>query len=325
MDAATLLASLSPADRGVAQESLNFGAKPQDVWNWFQTKAKDPNAIAQGQAQWEQDPNKYGTGSGLVDLIRNGNTGKAFFDLSTDEGAASLKQLKAFDPNAHWDENTGQISYDPTKLPKWTGGSQYLPYLNKGMVNMATDSAAKRVQDPSKIIHDPVYGSYTPNTNLSVSEGDSNKGFMGQLGKYAPSVISAIMSAGYGAAAGPLAGALLSGTLGPNGVGQHLAMGDKMDWGKTAINMGTSALTGWAGGQLGDITKGLTQGLDPWAQSLAKQGVNAGLGAAGKIINGQNVDSGNFATEFAKNYAASLIPGGNTALSAYNMFKQING
>jgi len=249
----------------------------------------------------------------------------------------ALPLLLKYDPNAHVDDR-GELVYDASKLPKmspqmqqvWDQSGGNSGNGNQFQTNFSQMYGGKGVgnaelKDPTQVIHDPIYGDYTYKGNLNQAPGDSTSGFMGQLGKYAPAVITAIMSAGMGAAAGPLLGAVMSGTLGPNGMADKLTQGQPMDWGKTALNMGTSALTGWAGGQLSGLTNGLTSGLDPWAKTLTNQAINAGVGAAGKMVTGGNIDGNQFAKQFGENYLASMIPGGNTALSAYNLYKQING
>ena len=163
-----------------------------------------------------------------------------------------------------------------------------MKYIGNGLSDLSIDSGQNRVQDLSKIIHDPNYGNFTAANNMSVSEGDSTSGAMGQLGKYAPSVIAALMSMGMGAAAGPLIGAALSATIGPGGIGNKLAMGEPIDWGKTAMNAGISAAGGVLGGAGGIVSPDIAnafKAISPYISlgngiyGASKGNAGAGLGA----------------------------------------------
>jgi hypothetical protein len=269
--------SLSSGDQNAWQESLNMGSNNNDIYNWFQAKQANPDAIASAQAAFNADPaNQYGPGklSLLAQYIDPNfrGVGLAFGDDS-EEGNAKMKialqQAKSIDPNAHFD-NQGVLQLDRSKLPAFVGGNQNAQYINKGLSNLIIDSGQKRVQDPTKVIHDPNYGNYTAANNLSVSPGDSNSGFMGQLGKYMPYVTSAIMSAGMGAAAGPLMGAALSGTLGPGGIGNRLAMNEPINWGNVAKNVGMSAAGSLIPGAMGGAMQGLTGSMPSYMGDLLK-------------------------------------------------------
>jgi len=279
----------------------------------------------------------YGGSGPQAGLISNDVFQNNPDDPGSTRGADLLKLAQQYDPNAHIGTGSdgrmeGSLVFDRSKLPTSVMGNLSKFDLGGGKGGNIWDNYAlvdasgkanggAHIKDPTKIIHDPNYGDFVAKNNLDVAPGDSTSGFMGQLGKYAPYAVSAVMSAGLGAGAGPLLGAALMSAGGPGGIIPSMVDGQKPDWKKIGINAATSA----AGGLLGGATNGLTQGLDPWAQSLAKQGLNAGLGAAGSMLNGGKIDGGSFAKNFAENYAASLVPGGNQALAAYNMFKQING
>lgn len=170
-----------------------------------------------------------------------------------DTGATQMRQqqllemAKKYDPGAHMSE-AGQAVWDQSKLPAFAGGDlkQYGGLSN--LVSLSENNAGGRVTDPSRIINDPNYGAWTMRGNVGEAGNDSFGGGIGQMGKYMPYVVSAVMSAGMGAAAGPIIGALMSGTLGPGGVGNQLVMGDKVDWGRIGTNMGIAALGGLASG-----------------------------------------------------------------------------
>jgi len=107
----------------------------------------------------------------------------------------ALDQAKAIDPNASYaDGPGGLLQFDRSKLPAFKGGNENIKYVNQGLTNLWDTGSAGRVKDPSKVLHDPNYGDYTAAGNLSTAPGDSDSGFMGQLGKYMPSAISALMS-----------------------------------------------------------------------------------------------------------------------------------
>jgi hypothetical protein len=158
-----------------------------------------------------------------------------------------------------------------------------------------TGNGGADVNDLSKVIHDPNYGDFVAKQYMGQAAGDSTSGFMGQLGKYAPAAISTIMSMGMGAAAGPLIGGLLSGTLGPGGIGNKLAMGEPVDWGKTATNMGISALGSVLPGMLPDGAAATFKSISPYVNlgrgiyGAAKGNIGSGVGAGitlAQILNG---------------------------------------
>jgi hypothetical protein len=181
----------------------------------------------------EVDPNS----DGYEDYLRD-------YKRKEQHANTVLEQAKAFDPNAHYDER-GQLQFDQTKLPKWKGGDAKSFDKYGGLISLHEDGAKDRVKDPRYIIRDENYGDYTLRGNVNQAESDkAGGGIFGMTEKYMPAIISAIMAAGMGAAVGPAMGGVLSGTLGPNGIANKLAMGDKMDWGNSALKMGSSFIPG---------------------------------------------------------------------------------
>jgi len=207
----------------------------------------------------------------LYDLLNGANFSNSG-DTEADNRATDIFKLaQKYDPNAQIGD-AGNILYDKSKLPQMS--DQLKHYYGNGQgffdnfANLTnagngryTGNGGADVNDISKIIHDPNYGDYVYKGYMGQAPGDSTSGFMGQLGKYAPSVISTIMSAGMGAAAGPLIGGLLSGTIGPGGIGNQLAMGQKVNWGNTARNFGMSALGSMLPGLMGGAVGGLPKGM----------------------------------------------------------------
>jgi len=186
------------------------------------------------------------------------------------EDAITMGQLKRFDPNATIDAN-GNYKFDQSKLPQFMGG-HVNPDASKygGWVKAPIHTGDKgHVLDKNAVYKDPIYGDVTYRQNTFDPSSDGNGGFMGQMEKYMPSIITAIMSAGMGAGAGPLVGSLLSSTLGPGGIGNKLAMHEKINWGNVAKNTGMSLAgsalgsLGSAGGNLGQIGQTI-QSTMPW-------------------------------------------------------------
>lgn len=132
-------------------------------------------------------------------------------DIDADNQATeALRLAQKYDPNAHVGE-AGDIVFDRSLLPKPQaaelqnlgrfskgdkGGGFYDYYaaLTPDGKGGYTGNGGADVNDLSKVIHDPNYGDFVYKGYMGQAEGDSTSGFMGQLGKYAPSVISAIMS-----------------------------------------------------------------------------------------------------------------------------------
>jgi hypothetical protein len=277
------------------RESQAQGLNDSDIYNWFQAKQANPDAVAAGQAAFNADPaNQYGPGklSLIAQYVDPNFRGIAMSagdnsDEGNQQATYALKQAQTIDPNAHFDQQ-GILQFDRSKLPSFSGGNQNAQYINKGLSNLNIDSGQNRVQDLSKVIHDPNYGNYTAASNLSTSPGDSTSGFMGQLGKYAPAAISAIMAAGMGAAAGPLIGGLMSGTLGPNGIADKLTTDQPINWGQTGMNMGIGALGGVLGGAGGLVPSGVSdafKAISPYVNigrgiyGATKGNIGSGVGA----------------------------------------------
>jgi hypothetical protein len=227
--------------------------------------------------------------SSLYDLL-NGASFSNSGDIDADNRANGILELaKKYDPNASVGES-GNIVYDKSKLPQMSDQLKSIYGTGNGFFNnfsnvqndgtgKYTGNGGADVNDKSKIIHDDNYGDYVYKGYMGQAPGDSTSGFMGQMGKYMPSVVSAIMAAGMGVGAGPLMGGLLSSGLGPGGIGNKLAMGEKVDWGNVAKNAGMSVAGGLIGGgipglqgmgtmpkQLGDIMKYI---------NMARQGYGA--------------------------------------------------
>jgi len=252
-------AGLSSDQKDAWRRASIEGASDSDIMNWFDVQKKDPKAIEAGRAALEANPDRYGKADSLIHYLDPNFKGYGYNESETDGRAQwdqsnqnILRQAKAFDPNAALDAS-GQLQMDRSKLPAFAGGNANAKYVGNGLSDLRTNDGTGRVQDPSKVIHDANYGNFTVANNLSTAPGDSDSGFMGQLGKYAPAVISTIMSAGMGAAAGPLLGSLLSAGIGPGGIGNKLAMGEPIDWGKTALNAGIGAAGGILGGAGGIV------------------------------------------------------------------------
>jgi hypothetical protein len=161
----------------------------------------------------------------------------------------AVAQARKYDPNAYQD-GTGKIVYDQSKLPKWNGPQGTNPQNFKSLWSKNDED---RVIDPKYMFRDPHYGNFTYAGNLRQAEGDKSTGFMGQLGKYMPAVISSIMAAGMGAGAGPLMGGLLSSGIGPGGVMDKLVGHQPINWGNIAKSTGMSLLGSQLPGLMGQI------------------------------------------------------------------------
>jgi hypothetical protein len=226
-------AGITDYDQRSSQDSLNQGAKPEDIVNWWKAKKSGApmSAPPDDMSLLLQAP-----------ITMPDSLGDGSFDQQRYDTMQAQQRLRAKYTDANGVFTPPKSMFGGTEIPKG------LAHLNSGR----SDIGGQDINDPSKVIHDPVYGDFIDKRYLGQNPGDSTAGFMGQLGKYAPAAISAIMSMGMGAAAGPLIGAVLSGTIGPGGIAPKLAMGDKVDWGKTALNMGLGvaggALAGGAGG-----------------------------------------------------------------------------
>ena len=250
-----------------------------------------------------------GKSGGWKDAGPGMNAGPMFTnsgDIDADNAATeTLRLAQKYDPNAHVDD-AGQIIFDRSLLPQATapqlqnlgrfnqgdkGGGFYDAYaaLTPDGKGNYTGNGGADVNDLSKVIHDPNYGDVVAKQYMGQAEGDSTSGAMGQLCKYAPAAVAAIMSMGMGAAAGPLIGAAMSGAIGPGGIGDKLAMGEPIDWGKTATNAGISALGGALGSGMGNILpSGVTdayKAISPYISigrgiyGASKGNAGAGLGA----------------------------------------------
>jgi len=172
-------------------------------------------------------------------LFNNGNASfTSSGDIDADNNAlAAFRQAQNYDPNASIDAG-GMIQMDRSKLPKFIGPDPNASYGKQGsndinFSNLFSPIIAGKgvggaeVKDPSKIIHDPNYGDWVAKSDLNPSPGDSTSGFMGQLEKYMPMVVSSIMAAGIGAGAGPALGGLIQGGM---KAGDSLANGGGLNY-----------------------------------------------------------------------------------------------
>jgi hypothetical protein len=164
--------------------------------------------------EWQHNPDEWGKASSLVRFLDP--SFKGFGYNQSEIGGREqwdkynedlLRQAKAFDPNASLDSE-GQLQMDRSKLPAFAGGNQNVKYIGNGLTDLRTDNASGRVQDPDKVIRDTNYGNFTAANNLSTAPGDSDSGFMGQLGKYMPTAISALMSMASGIPVASIVGGL---------------------------------------------------------------------------------------------------------------------
>jgi len=183
---------------------------------------------------------------------------------------------KKYDPNAKLGD-AGDLQFDRSKLPQSSllgtlasydqgggkGGNfwdQYSKAYKSGDGGYRGPGGAEML-DPTKVLHDPVYGDFIHKSNLKQAPGDQSSGLFAQTEKYMPSIISAIMAAGMGVAAGPMIGGLMSSAIGPGGIGDKLSMGEKVNWGNVAKNAGMSMAGGALGGSFGDLGGALGGGL----------------------------------------------------------------
>ncbi len=189
-------------------------------------------------------------------------------NMYNERGAKALAQAKQYDPNAHIDDE-GYLIFDKSKLPKWAGPSGNDMKKAGGWASLNENNAGDRLKDNQYVVKDANYGDYTVRGNLKEASNDqAGGGIMGQAQTYMPSIVSAIMAAGMGAAAGPMLGGALSAGIGPGGIADKLTMGEDIDWKKAGINAAMSI----GGGYLANVAQGmipseLTQMLQtvkPW-------------------------------------------------------------
>jgi hypothetical protein len=209
------------------------------------------------------------TAPNLADFVSGSYSGPTFSnsgDIDADNQATmDMRALQKYDPNASVNESGG-LTYNKSLLPQQSSALQQLVSAAGGNLQKFSQVQGNegpgggKVLNPSYVINDPNYGSFTGNNNLGPQPGDSTNGFMGALEKYMPAVISTIMAAGTAAGAGPAIGGLI--TAGENTAG-NLAMGQGVNLqqilgslaGMTGLP-GASALTNFIMSQMQRKTSG---------------------------------------------------------------------
>lgn len=186
--------------------------------NTFQTKyGIDPTQ--------ELDLSAFAPKASAATLLNTGgNNNRSVMDPAF--RAMQLLQAKKYDPNAEirQDGDVQSLFFDRSKLPKFLGGDPSQYSKMGGLQDLTTNNNFERVLDKSKVLHDPNYGDFTLPSNLRQAANDGSGGFMGQLGKYMPGVISSIMGAATGGALTPgLLNGVISATEG-GGYGGLLGM-----------------------------------------------------------------------------------------------------
>jgi len=134
---------------------------------------------------------------GKYDLLTawaNGGRGMGFSENgdpeTADLRAQVLAQMQLADPNTKSIE-----TFDASKLPQFGSGSPMTGGVFSSLASLSENGAGDRMRDPTKMFNDPNYGSWTSRANLNQAANDGpSAGIMGQLERYMPSVISAVMS-----------------------------------------------------------------------------------------------------------------------------------
>jgi hypothetical protein len=179
-----------------------------------------------------------------------GNTGGRMEDGSIDQMEADRSAMLNRQKAMYTDANgvftpPKSIFGDLSKFSK-NGTGNINDYFSQ--VENGRGRGGAELIDPKKVYHDPNYGTWTPRNNLKQLASDSDSGFMGQLGKYAPMAIQATMGAATMGAAGPLIGGAIM--AGNQAMGQ-LATGGHVDF----KNMGKNAILSY----LASVVPGLGQ------------------------------------------------------------------
>ena len=196
-----------------------------------------------------------------------GDVGGGLLDYDTAQ--AQLQQALKYDPNAYLERAGGDDGSAPITADQGPGYTQYLLHMDNSKlpkfqgqlnnvsqtggwssVDLTGQNQAGIAIDPSQVINDPNYGAYTMPSNIKANPNDApGSGIMGDLQKYMPGVVGAVMSLGSG------------GLMSPSLVQAAAAAGDGNWQGveHALPGLGMSLLGGQLGGSFlpADVTSGL--------------------------------------------------------------------
>ena len=225
-------AGITDYDERSSQDSLNQGARPEDIVNWWKAKKSGaPMAPAPDDMSLLLSP----------EITMPDSLGDGSFDQQRYDTMQAQQRLRA-----KYTDANGVFTPPKSIFGDNAKALGQFAHLNSGR----SDIGGQDINDPSKVIHDPIYGDFIDKRYLGQNAGDSTSGFMGQVGKYAPQAIGAVMSMASG------------GLMSPSLIQAAAAAGEG-DWkglGKIAPGLAMSVL----GGQIGQsfLPKELTTGFN---------------------------------------------------------------